>query len=203
MKKLDVTGIRSGMLVAHAFHSINSRGYAMWSCSCDCGNEHIAPACSLKRGNIKSCGCVHKRGNPTHGLCETPTWVSWSSMRQRCKRHPRYAGKGIDVCERWQKFENFLSDMGERPKGFTLDRIDGSKGYSPDNCRWASASEQNTNRTTVRTVSIGSESIAFPDFYRNFSTGSVNYQKAFNRIFNLGWNPMKAISEGSANHGKA
>jgi hypothetical protein len=75
------------------------------------------------------------------------TYTAWQNMLARCKRHPRYAGRGVQVCRRWQSFENFLADMGERPKGTTLDRKDGTKGYDKSNCRWATASTQAANRT--------------------------------------------------------
>lgn len=82
----------------------------------------------------------------------TSTYVSWASMRQRCSakpgehHYPYYAGRGIRVCERWDSFENFLADMGERPPGMTLDRIDVDGSYAPSNCRWADAKTQRSNR---------------------------------------------------------
>ena len=75
---------------------------------------------------------------------------SWENMKRRCKFFPEYAQ--IDYCERWESFANFLADMGERPAGLTLDRIDGTKGYSPDNCRWASKKEQTQNRAVTRWI---------------------------------------------------
>ena len=89
-----------------------------------------------------------------HGLHESPTWHSWKGMVQRCtnekaKSYPRYGGAGITVCARWRLFKLFLEDMGERPKGKTLDRIDGDKGYCKENCRWATHKEQILNRRTT------------------------------------------------------
>lgn len=87
----------------------------------------------------------------THGMSYTPTWNSWAAMRDRCLKkshmhYGRYGGAGITICERWDKFQNFLADMGERPDGMSLDRIDSAGNYEPGNCRWATAKEQRANQ---------------------------------------------------------
>lgn len=89
----------------------------------------------------------------THGMTDSPTYVSWVEMRRRCRsdRHrAEYRDRGITVCERWRKFENFLADMGERPDGLTLDRIDNDGNYEPGNCRWATPDQQSRNRRSVK-----------------------------------------------------
>lgn len=129
---------------------------------CDCGTEKIVQAQHLRNGHSQSCGCLRKelllQIHTAHGSCTrevvTPTYTSWSAMKARCLRPGRenyknYGGRGITVCDRWlgpNGFENFLADMGERPDGRTLDRIDGDGHYEPGNCRWATSSEQNRNR---------------------------------------------------------
>lgn len=95
----------------------------------------------------------------THGMHETPTYKSWTAMKYRClkvdsRQYPDYGGRGIIVCERWMKFENFLADMGERPEGRTLDRINNDGGYSPENCRWATRSEQQKNKRPAKRLDV-------------------------------------------------
>jgi hypothetical protein len=91
----------------------------------------------------------------THGLSNTPTYNSWSSMWARCTRpamdnYDRYGGRGIKVCKRWKKFSTFLADMGERPEGMTLDRVNPNGDYKPSNCKWATVGEQARNRRNTR-----------------------------------------------------
>lgn len=101
----------------------------------------------------------------THGMTKTKTFKSWESMKQRCNNpnspdYHRYGGRGVHVCSRWNdSFENFHADMGVRPEGKTLDRIDNSKGYEPNNCRWATATEQQENRRSNPTVTYQGKTI--------------------------------------------
>lgn len=159
MRRLDLKGHRFGRLrVTSAWRS---RGVVQWFCQCDCGEWGWFRVGHLVNGYTKSCGCFqrelalsHLSHKPKHGHARnrTPTYVTWDGMIQRCTnpnervRYSYYGGRGVRVCDRWMKFENFLADMGERPKGLTLDRIDGNRGYEPSNCRWATRSEQSRNQ---------------------------------------------------------
>jgi hypothetical protein len=141
-------------------------------CLCDCGNKTIVNGSNLVNGHIKSCGCLRvdvlksaytKHGNATAGN-KTPTYISWKNMRQRClnPRHPQYpnyGGRGISVCERWiNSFENFLSDMGERPPDLSIDRYPDNNGnYEPSNCRWGTDEQQAGNTRTNRWLEYNGE----------------------------------------------
>lgn len=130
-----------------------------FKCICDCGNKVIVRLSHLRSSITKSCGCwklsvTSDRGkkNKTHGLSKSRTYKSWRMLKERCnnpktKGYEYYGGRGIRVCDRWlNSFENFYNDMGIRPLGKTIDRINVNGNYEPSNCRWATPSEQTLNQ---------------------------------------------------------
>lgn len=129
-------------------------------CKCDCGNIITTRLSSVKSGNTKSCGCYKNEitkkiglNNKKHGMSFSKEHNSWKSMKDRCLNtnhifYKNYGGRGIKVCDRWiNSFENFYQDMGKRPLGKTLDRINVNGNYEPSNCRWATIEEQNKNKS--------------------------------------------------------
>lgn len=139
--------------------SMWQRGQTAWRCRCDCGKEVTVVRAALVKGTTKSCGCSRRRYHPRRPQRDkrqqrddrTPTMRSWMAMRQRCfnpngPEYHRYGGRGITVCDRWREsFAAFLSDMGEKPPGRSLDRIDNDGNYEPGNCRWATPTTQSRN----------------------------------------------------------
>lgn len=159
-------------VIEQADPKLNKDGYKIYrvSCRCSCGNEVIVYESKLRYGSTRSCGCLQIESSTknlpksTHGMTRkdrprSTTYTCWVSMLARCN-NPKsvgfhnYGARGIVVCERWHKFENFLADMGERPPGLTLDRIRSEGNYEPGNCRWADWHTQENNRRDNRRVVI-------------------------------------------------
>jgi hypothetical protein len=118
-------------------------------CQCECGKHQAVNLHGIKTGKSTQCkACKATK----HGCHNTPEYGVWEGMKERCnnpkrKGYANYGARGIGLCERWNKFENFLADMGKRPSPeLTIERVDNDKGYGPDNCVWDTRSQQNHNR---------------------------------------------------------
>lgn len=149
--------------------AVNNNGNPKWLCRCDCGNERIIPASTLRSSKSKSCGCFRRDTNLTHGYYKHPTYKTWCMMITRCT-NPRYSkysfygGRGITVHESWLKFDAFLADVGLRPKGTTLDRVDNNGNYEPGNVRWATKAEQMRNTRSTHFITFNNETMCATDW---------------------------------------
>lgn len=151
----DLTGERFGRLLVKHKNGYNKHHQLYWMCECECGNKKNVLGCVLSRGDANSCGCLKKESiakvNYKHGKTRTPIYAIWHSMMQRCydknsHAYSRYGGRGINVCQKWQTFEGFYADMGEKPEGMSLERKDVNGDYSLENVIWATAKEQANNK---------------------------------------------------------
>lgn len=172
----------------------------LWTVRCDCGRETVMQAGSIQR-NV-SCGCQSKRllskARTTHGMAKlrAPTYIVWMSMRYRCekpthKSYKDYGGRGIRVCDRWQRFENFLADMGEAPAGMQLDRVDNSSGYSPENCRWATPRQNSNNKRSNHFLEFEDQRLTLAQWSR---TLGIPRDTLSNRI-RSGWNVANVLTK--------
>lgn len=147
-----------------------------WNCLCECGQLGAVAGKSLRVGNSQSCGCLalerRSANATTHGKSKTSEYKSWLKMRERCldpecPAYPDYGARGIRICDRWLDPTNFLDDMGPKPtRGHTLERKDNSKGYQPDNCKWADRFEQANNKRNNRLITVNGASKTAPQWAR-------------------------------------
>lgn len=174
----DKTGQVFGYWTVLGFAGRDGRNQTVWSCKCICGTERTVLVGSLMGGASKSCGCqqykITAKKNTKHGMAGTRTYKSWHSMIQRTQGkggHQSYVDRNITINEDWLLFENFFRDMGERPPNKTLDRIDNDKGYSKENCRWATLKEQSNNTRRTTYAIVDGEKIPFVIACEKFNVG--------------------------------
>lgn len=186
---IDLTGLRFGRLTATELFETGRR--RKWKCKCDCGESAICTTDNLRSGNSRACRNCCMDGNQNrkeHGGRpsgkKSATYNSWQSMKRRCTDTGRdnaahYALAGVSFDPAWERFEDFLSDMGERPKGCTLDRIDNSKGYTKENCRWATPTQQTRNRRNAIQFTFEGRTLPVAEWAKEYG---LSYGAAWKRI---------------------
>ncbi len=197
---IDLTGQKFDKLLVVDFAGIIKQK-AFWLCKCDCGKIATLQSWPLRKGKVKSCGCLKIEVRKTHGHAnrtgKSITYTSWDAMVQRCTNskngaYKDYGGRGITICKRWHTFENFLADMGERPsRELSIERIENNKGYYSENCKWGAKKIQQNNtrrnhylvyRTQKMTISQWADEL-------NISVNTI-----YTRINTLGWDVERTLS---------
>jgi hypothetical protein len=175
-----------------------------WLCRCTCGNEKAVSRANLRSGSITSCGCTRYAKSSAklrrHGMTESTEYRIWCLLKDRCLNpanpaYVDYGGRGIEVCDRWRySFENFLEDMGPRPKKHSIDRVDVNGNYRPGNCRWADAKTQARNKRSTKYVTAFGKTQCLADWQDE--TG-IPGRLISERITTLGWAAERALTERS------
>lgn len=197
---IDITRKTFGRLTVLGFAGQDKSKHKHWFCKCECGNLIKLQGGSLKCGDTISCGCFQTEKVSTHrhsiNYDKSPTYITWDSMIQRCQNPNNtyfeyYGGRGIKVCDRWESFENFLEDMGERPNGKTLDRYPDKDGdYCPPNCRWATRKEQANNRRSNRWLAFNGKKMTVSQWADELKMNPLTLR---NRLNNC-WSVEKALT---------
>jgi hypothetical protein len=189
-------------ILGAAFKTRRSDSRTDWQvvASCECGNIKCYYLRNLVTGMTTSCGCVQKKrasmANTTHGKRKSHLYAVWNAMLARCqnlknKSYKNYGGRGISVCDRWKSFENFYSDMGDRPsEQHTIDRIDNNKDYCPENCRWVTRNVQATNKRNNRYLEYNGKTQTVSQWAKEFGMGAATLKS---RLL-LGWSVEKALT---------
>ena len=202
---IDLVGQKFGRLIVLKRMDNDKWGHLRWLCKCDCGKKIIAQGHHLKDNHTQSCGCLAKEQlierSTTHGHTTrrniSKTYVSWLHVIQRCtnpndKRYKDYGGRGIKVCKRWMKFENFLEDMGEPPTDeHSINRIDNDGNYCKENCEWSTRKEQGRNKRNNLYFTYKNKTQLLIQWAEEYQ---IPYSVLWDRLFKLGWSIEKALA---------
>lgn len=195
----DITGRRYGRLTVIGLTPDKKYDKHVWECLCDCGETALLIKRALQSGNTQSCGCLIGDTARTHGATNTPLYRTWSGIRTRClnprsQHYKNYGGRGITIDDRWQGangFANFAADMGPKPgPGYSIDRKDNDGNYEPDNCRWATGTEQSNNQRSNVRVTIDGETKTLMQWTK---AKGLPYDRVWHRIKKAGKEPSQAL----------
>lgn len=190
----DLTGQKFNHLTVV---KLASRNPIYWECVCDCGNTTFVRTSNLTRGQVKTCGCAHKRGNPTHGHSNTRLYRIYKKIIRRCycadePSYHNYGGRGITVCDEWKNdfmtFYNWALDNGY-DESLSIDRINNDGNYEPTNCRWVDSKQQSNNRRTNKLFRYKGKTQTLMQWCEEYN---VNYERVYARL-SRGWNFEEAI----------
>lgn len=204
--QIDLVGQRFGRWLVTGPREVRSAGAVYWTCRCDCGNVKAIFHGNLRSGKTTSCGCHayeltaarSARHDGAHRGRVTVEYRLWLSMRSRCRNpanhsYPDYGGRGIEVCERWDDFANFLADMGPRPSPkHSIERAANDGPYEPGNCRWATKTEQANNTRRNRNLAHAGQVHTIAEWAR--LTG-IPQSAIRQRLRVLGWSVERALTE--------
>jgi len=197
----NLVGQKFGKLTVLKYAYNDSHGKKKWLCWCECGQKTIVSTSDLKGGHTKSCGCTNIKHGQKMGGKTSPTYISWYHMIDRCTNHDcpaysNYGGRGILVCEEWLQFANFLKDMGERPPNYQIDRIDNTKGYYKENCRWTTPKQNSRNRRNNHTIEYNGTTKALIEWAEQIRVAADTIRSRINR----GWSIEKTLTTSSPNN---
>lgn len=196
---IDLSGERFNRLIVLCRVENSKNGQTRWKCKCDCGNETIVSSSNLKNNSVKSCGCLRYEPHNTHHLSNTKLYNIWYKMKQRCyciedEAYKYYGGRGIGICKEWVNdfvcFYNWAYTNGYK-KGLTIERINNEKGYSPTNCKWATAKEQANNRRSCRVYTYNGKTLNLMQWCKELD---LPYKTIHSRLYKSGWSFKKAIT---------
>lgn len=204
--RIDVTNQRFGMLVAVEYIGLHKNKETLWLFRCDCGSEYVGRLNRVKAGDVNSCGC--REGATTHGLSQTEAYQVHKGMVHRCynpkaRNSHRYGERGIDICKRWLLVENFIMDMGQPPKGLTIERINNDGGYwcghceeclalnRLSNCKWDTYTNQARNKSSNHPITACGKTMLLVEWVAE--TG-IPKSTIMNRLYR-GWSEERAVTE--------
>lgn len=199
----SLAGQKFGRLTVLRYAGITPDHHARWECVCDCPAKgiKIVTTGKLRRGHVRSCGCLERESRglhwKTHGMSRTPEHWCWFSMKQRClnpkaDNYADYGGRGIKVCDRWiASFEAFYEDMGKKPSPkHSIDRKDVNGPYDKENCRWATKKEQSRNRRNTRPIPFGDESLTIAEWAERIGCDG----QVISKRLQSGWSVERALT---------